>query len=111
MKKWGVALVASTALIPMIEHRLPAHSAIAATLRFQRGHKPDPARIHNFLVERGFSILSDSLSIVYDGERFELQCLVFASSVARNEVMSQIVSDLTELPEVERFNVAPSSRA
>ncbi|SCK55282.1 hypothetical protein VAR608DRAFT_5689 [Variovorax sp. HW608] len=62
-------------------------------------------------MERGFSIPSDSLSIVYDGESFELHCLVFASSVAHTRVMSQIVSDLTELPEVERFNVAPSSRA
>jgi putative Mg2+ transporter-C (MgtC) family protein len=103
--------VASTALIPVIEQRLPAHSAIAATLRFKRGHEPEPERIHNFLIERGFSIPSDSLSIVYDGECYELQCLVFTNSVARSRVMSQMVRDLTDLPEVERFNIAPSSRA
>lgn len=103
--------VVSTAIVPVIEHRLPAHSAIATTLRFRRGHRPDPDRIHRFLVERGFSIPSDSLSIDYDGDGFELHCLVFANSIAHTRVMSQIVSDLRDLPEVERFNVAPSSRA
>lgn len=62
------------------------------------------------MVERGFSIPADSLSIVFDGGRFELHCLIYASSAGRADVMSQIVADLTELADVQRFNVAHSSR-
>jgi len=103
--------VLSTAIVPKIEHWLPAHSAIAATLRFRDGYRPQPERIHRLMVERGFSIPSDSLSITYSDGQFELRCLIFVSSVARDTAMSKIVADLREVADVESFTVEHSSRA
>ena len=103
--------VVSTALIPRMERRLPARSAMAATLTFRAGYRPQAEVIHRFMVKRGFSIPAESLSIVFDGGHFELQCLIFANPVARTDVMNQIVADLREVPDVERFTVAHSSRA
>src|SRR5215468_83922 len=45
--------VACTALMPRLEHRLPAHAAIAGTLRFRAGYTPHADDIHRFLEERG----------------------------------------------------------
>jgi putative Mg2+ transporter-C (MgtC) family protein len=103
--------VVCMALVPRIEHRLPSHRAIAATLAFRVGYKPQPERIHAFMDERGLSIPSDSVTIVHHDGRFELQCLIFGDSIARKSLMTKIVADLTELPDVENFTVAHSSRA
>jgi putative Mg2+ transporter-C (MgtC) family protein len=103
--------VVSTAVVPRIEHRLPAHSALAASLRFREGYRPQPEKIHQLMVERGFSIPSDSISVVFGGGKFELRCLILISSVARATAMNRIVEDLREVAEVESFTVEHSSRA
>jgi putative Mg2+ transporter-C (MgtC) family protein len=103
--------VLSTAIVPKVEHWLPSQSAMAATLRFREGYRPQPERIHRLVVEGGFSIPSDSISIIYSGGQFELRCLIFASSVARATAMSKIVADLVEIADVESFTVEHSSRA
>jgi putative Mg2+ transporter-C (MgtC) family protein len=101
----------SMAVVPRVERRLPARVAIAATLRFRAGYRPIMEEIHRFLTERGLSIPHDSLTITHDGTRFELQCLIFADSIARSEVMSRIAVEMAEMAEVEHFTVTHSSRA
>jgi putative Mg2+ transporter-C (MgtC) family protein len=103
--------VVSMALVPRIEHRLPSHRAIAATLAFRVGYRPQAERIHVFMADRGLSIPADSLAIVQQGGRFELQCLIFGDSIAPTSLMTKIVEDLSELPDLENFTVAHSSRA
>jgi len=104
--------VASVSLIPHLEQRLPAHVAIAATLRFRPGYKPHPNEINDVLKAHGFSMPSDSLTISHDGGQFELQCLIFANATAANgDLMSRIAAHLAGMAEVQGFTVAHSRRA
>jgi putative Mg2+ transporter-C (MgtC) family protein len=101
----------SMAVVPRIEHRLPARRAMAATLRFRAGYKPRTSEIHRFLAERGLSIPPDSLTITHDGVHFELQCLIVADSLARSEAVNRIAVEMVEMTEIEGFKVTHSSRA
>jgi putative Mg2+ transporter-C (MgtC) family protein len=98
------------AVVPMIEHRLPAHSAIAGTLRFREGYKPRAHEIHRFLIDRGLTVPTESWTITFDNGRFELHCLIFSNTVAREDAMNRIAVELSEIAEVEAFTVTHSSR-
>jgi len=103
--------VISMAIVPRIEHLLPAQAAIAATVRFREGSRPRPEEIDRYLAARGMSIPADSLRITHKKGRFELQCLIFANTVTRRDAMSKMVLELAEMPDVEGFTVTHSSRA
>jgi putative Mg2+ transporter-C (MgtC) family protein len=109
----GLALlfVASLALVPRIEHHLPAQAAIVATVRFREGYKPRPALIHRYLERRGMRIPPESINISFDRGRFELRCLIFGHTVMQSHDMRTLMFDLSRMPMIERFNVAHSSRA
>jgi hypothetical protein len=99
------------AVIPRLEHKLPAHGAIAATLRFREGYELCTEEIHHFLDERGLSIPQDSIKIAYGKSGFELQCLIVADSVARANALGRIALELPKISEIESFSVTHSSRA
>jgi putative Mg2+ transporter-C (MgtC) family protein len=101
----------SVAIVPHIETRLPARSALAATLRFRVDYKPRADDLHRFLAERGLSIAQDSLAITHDGARFQLQCLIIADTATRSNAMNRIAVEMAGMPEVESFTIAHSSRA
>ena len=103
--------VASLALVPRIEHRMPAHAAIVASVRFREGYRPKPARIHRYLAARGMRIPQESLSISFERGRFELRCLVFGNHLMESEAMGNLIADLSSMRIVDRFNIAHSSRA
>jgi putative Mg2+ transporter-C (MgtC) family protein len=104
-------IVVSTAVVPWIERRLPAHAPIAATLHFRAGYKPRVEEIDRFLAARGLSIPHDSVSIMHDGMRFEVHCLIVADTATRPEAMNRIAVEMSEMVEVERFTVTQSGRA
>jgi hypothetical protein len=95
---------------PRLEHLLPAHRAIAATLRFRKDYKPRMEVIHEFLNARGLSIPLDTMTITHDLNGFELQCLISVDTVARSSALGRIALELPEIPEIESFTVTPSSR-
>jgi putative Mg2+ transporter-C (MgtC) family protein len=101
--------VAVTAVIPWIEHRLPARSPMAVTLRFRQGYRPQPDEVHRFLSERGLSIPPGSLSVTYNDGHFELQCVALGDAVMTPQAMGRIARELTDVPQVDSFTVAPSS--
>jgi putative Mg2+ transporter-C (MgtC) family protein len=103
--------VTSLAVIPRIEHWLPAREPIAATLHFRAGYRPTKEDMDRFLAERGLSIPQDSIAITYDGTHFELQCLIFAATGARSDTMNRIAVEMADMANVERFTVAHSIRA
>lgn len=103
--------VVSLALVPRIEHRLPAQAAVVASVRFREGYRPHPALIHRYLARRGMRIPQESLSISFDRGRFELRCLVFGDNLMQSDALGKLIFDLSEMPVVERFNIAHSSRA
>jgi putative Mg2+ transporter-C (MgtC) family protein len=103
--------VACVAIIPWIEQRLPARAAISTSLRFREGYKPTLDDVHRFVASRGMTIPADSVSIDFDGHRFDIECLILAKSGAQNVTLSSIADDLSELPDVASFTVAHASRA
>jgi putative Mg2+ transporter-C (MgtC) family protein len=103
--------VACVALVPWFEQRLPARAAISTSLRFREGYKPSLEDIHRFVASRGMSIPADSVSIDYDGRRFDLDCLILAKAGAQTVTLTSIAFDLSELPDVASFTVAHASRA
>jgi putative Mg2+ transporter-C (MgtC) family protein len=103
--------VTSVAVVPRVEHLLPARAPIAATLRFRAGYKPSIESIDRFLSERGLTMPLDSLSISHDGTGFELQCLILADAIVSSELMNRIAVEMAEMNNVERFTVTHFSRA
>jgi hypothetical protein len=63
------------------------------------------------MAERGLSIPPDSISITHTQRGFELQCVIVGHTVTRVDAMTRIVSELSEMPDIESFTVTHSSRA
>ena len=103
--------VISLAVIPKIEHLLPARTPIVATLHFCPGYRPNRDNWDRFLAERGLIIPPDSVTITHDGKHFELQCLIFVAGLTRSEMANRIAVEMAEMTSVERFTIAHSSRA
>ena len=103
--------VVCTAVIPWIEQRLPARSSMVVTLRFRQGYRPQSEEVHRFLSERGLSIPLGSLSVTYNDGHFELECVALGGAVMKPEAVGHIARELTDVPQVESFTVAPSSSA
>jgi putative Mg2+ transporter-C (MgtC) family protein len=103
--------VACTAVIPWLEHRLPARSPMFVTLRFRQGYRPQPEEVHRFLSARGLSIPPGSLSVTFDDDHFELQCVALGDLAMTPEAVGRIARELTDVPEVASYTVAPSSSA
>jgi len=102
--------VISMAIVPRIEHLLPARAAMAGTVSFRDGYTPQPELIHRYLAERGMSIPPDSLTIINKQGRFELQCLIFGDTGSITDAMSRIVLELAAMEGIESFSVTHSSR-
>ena len=98
-------------VIPRIERSLPAHSAMAATLRYAEGKRPREEEVLAYLKERQLQMVPDSLSVSFDGKSFELRFAVFADSSSRSRSISRMARDLAQIPEVAGFNLEQTSRA
>lgn len=107
----AVLFVASMVVVPKVNRHLPARSAIRGTLRFREGHKPQTELIQHFLSQRGLRVPPDSLSVLYDGRSFEVQCLIFARAMGQTNVIDAISRELAEIANLESFTVTHSSRA
>ena len=84
---------------------------MVVTLRFRQGYRPQPEEVHRFLSERGLSIPLGSLSVTYDDGHFELECVALGGAVMKPEAVGRIARELTDVPQVDSFTVAPSSSA
>ncbi len=105
-----VLFIACMAWLPKVERRLPSRATLVVTIRYRRGHRPHPDRVRAFLRERGLSMPPDRLSISYDGERFEFQCTLMASSLVRTSIVPLVAEQVPQIPDVESFEIAHSSR-
>jgi putative Mg2+ transporter-C (MgtC) family protein len=98
-------------VVPQIERLLPARAAMAGTVRFREGYKPQPELLHRYLAERGMSIAPDSLTIINSQGRFELQCLILGNTMTGTDAMTRIVHELAAVEGIESFSVTHASRA
>lgn len=97
--------------VPRLEVLLPAHPALAVTLKYREDYRPQVTLIREFLASRGLMIPEDSITLTYNGRRFEFQCLVVATSTRGADVLGYISQDLPDIPHVESFTIAHTSRA
>src|SRR5262249_48670398 len=97
-------------LIPVIESKLPAHTAMVATLRYAEGKRPHADTVLAHLKERRLTLVADSLSVGFDGNSFELRFAFLADSSSRSSI-SRLAHELVEIPDVSRFKLEQSSRA
>jgi putative Mg2+ transporter-C (MgtC) family protein len=100
-----------TVAIPLLEARFPAKIALAVTLRYREGHSPQEDVVHKFFAEHSLFMASDSLSVNYDGRCYSLQFLVTVGSIARSRSISRISHELPDVPYLEGFSIARTSRA
>ena len=102
--------VACMVALPRIEQLLPAHAALAVGLRYRDGYVPKEDVVHEFLNERCFSVVPGSLSIKYNGRRFELEFIIISASAAQTHSLSQVSTELPQIPHVETFTLSQTNR-
>lgn len=109
----GLALliVGALAIVPRVEHRLPARVTLAGTFRFKEGYVPHPEQVNRFLTERGLSIPADGTSVALADRHFEIQCIIYCDAAARHDTMNRIALEMLNMEQVESFTVTQSSRA
>ncbi|MDB5985787.1 MAG: MgtC/SapB transporter [Nevskia sp.] len=103
--------VLSMTLVPRLERHLPARLALAVTIRYRDGHRPNEDLIHQFLEAKGLSILTESLSLDYDGGCYSLKFLMISRSMNYTHTLAEVSSELPHIPHVFSFSIARSSRA
>ncbi|WP_426115846.1 MgtC/SapB family protein [Massilia sp. PWRC2] len=103
--------VIAVELLPRFERRLPARSAFSSTIRFREGYQPQVETVLDYLSQRGLRMPPDSMTLKFNHQRFELECLIFASDAWRSAAMSEVALELAALPAVDSFVMTRSSRA
>jgi putative Mg2+ transporter-C (MgtC) family protein len=108
----GVAILflASMVVMPWVEHRLPGHTAMVVTLRYREGARPQEDQVLGFLGERGLSVQSDTVSVIFDGVHYVLEFVASASGSKREQSLGRAVADLPEVPSIDSFTIARTSR-
>jgi putative Mg2+ transporter-C (MgtC) family protein len=102
--------VAAMIVLPKLEQHLPAHAAFMVELRYREGYTPSDEVVHQFLSERGFSLLPGSLSIKYREHRFELTFIITSAAIAQTHALSNVALELPQVAHVETFTISQSSR-
>jgi putative Mg2+ transporter-C (MgtC) family protein len=103
--------IASMVAVPWVEHLLPGHAAMLLAVRCREGARLDEHRILAFLKERGLSVRSDSVSVSFDGKRYQLELVVSVGGRTRDHYLGRAIEDLSAIPNVDSFTVARTSRA
>jgi len=103
--------IASMVAVPWVEHLLPGHAAMLLAVRCREGARLDEHRILAFLKERGLSVRSDSVSVSFDGRRYQLELVVSVGGRIRDHYLGRAIEDLSAIPNVDSFTVARTSRA
>ncbi len=103
--------VIAVELLPRLERRLPARTAFSGTLTFRAGYQPRVEAVRDYLSSRGLNLPPETMTLRFQGQRFEMECLIFARGAGRSAEMSDIALELAALPDVESFVMTRSSRA
>jgi putative Mg2+ transporter-C (MgtC) family protein len=109
---FGVAVLflASMVVMPWFERHLPGHTAMVVTLRYREGARPQEDQVLGFLKDRGLSVQSDTVSVIFDGVHYVLEFVVSASGPKRDHSLGRAVADLPEVPSIDSFTIARTSR-
>ncbi|OBS32036.1 hypothetical protein A9O67_10805 [Tepidimonas fonticaldi] len=113
MRTYGIVCMASAALTALlmlwggrIEARLPALSALAVTLTFQREAPPDEARLRAALSEWGFALADGSMQIHSDGAGSRWHFVMVAGRTDLTVSLPEVARRLRAIAGVESVDVA-----
>lgn len=108
----ALLFIACAALIPKLEHRLPAQKALAVEIDYCAGATPDPDVVRDFLGVHGLSIHAESLSVRYERGRYRLEFMIVADFRQNERTLIAAISlELQRVPRLDRFSIARTTRA
>jgi putative Mg2+ transporter-C (MgtC) family protein len=102
--------VACMAGLPSLERRLPARAVFAASVEYQKDHRPRAEEMLAFLRSRHLAISEDSIAVSYFDGSYKMEFLVTAHTDAGVSAMDFLAEKLPNLPYVHSFTLAHSSR-
>ncbi|MCE4553904.1 MgtC/SapB family protein [Pelomonas cellulosilytica] len=103
--------VIAVEVLPRVESRLPASAAFTCTLKFREGHRPRTEAVLAFLATHGLRMPTETMTLCFREQRFEMEGQIFADRAGRSASMSDIALELSTLADVDSFALTRSSRA
>ena len=102
--------IACMGVLPRLESLLPGHAALTVTLRYREGYILQEDVIHDFLAKRQLAALPGSVSVGYDGHRFDLQLIIVSVASSQTQSLSRVSIELPQIPHLESFTIAQTNR-
>jgi putative Mg2+ transporter-C (MgtC) family protein len=103
----GLSLLCAGSMIFLtrVEAWLPSRHAIAITMRFRQGYKPQEQALRTMAAQRGYEIAGGSLMIGSDGGQQEWRFVAIAFSKRSGAPMSVLSAELAEFEGIHSFQL------
>jgi putative Mg2+ transporter-C (MgtC) family protein len=103
----GLAILCASSMIFLtrVEAWLPSRHAIAITMRFRQGYKPQEQALRSMAAQRGYEIAGGSLMIGSDGGMQEWRFVAIAFSKRSGAPMSVLSAELAEFEGIHSFQL------
>ncbi len=112
---WGVELYATAVMlsalsllcmmwISRLESWLPSRPAIAVSMSFKKGIKPDEALLRQVAHERGYDIAGGSFSIQFDNGSEEWRFVAVAHGQRKGATLTSLSHELSHIDGVEKYH-------
>jgi putative Mg2+ transporter-C (MgtC) family protein len=95
-------------VISRVEQRLPAHSAVAITVRHHKGFLANEETLRKISLQYGYELGRGSLSIDFVDGQAEWHFVAIARDRRKGASVSELAHTMSLNPGVERFNVSPT---
>ncbi|MRX06923.1 MgtC/SapB family protein [Pseudoduganella sp. FT25W] len=107
MGAMGLALLCAGSMVFLtrVEAWLPSRHAIAITMRFRTGYKPQEQALRTMALQRGYEIAGGSLMIGSDGGMQEWRFVAIAFSKRSGAPMSVLSAELAEFEGIHSFQL------
>jgi putative Mg2+ transporter-C (MgtC) family protein len=89
-----------------LEQWLPSRSGVAVAVQFKKGFVPREETLRNDAQQRGYEIVTDSLSISFDGGAPKWHFIAIARDSKKKTAMSEMANLMTVYEGVESFQLA-----
>ncbi|MFS2005784.1 MgtC/SapB family protein [Duganella sp. CT11-25] len=103
----GLAILCASSMIFLtrVEAWLPSRHAIAITMRFKAGYKPQEPALRQMALQRGYEIAGGSLMIGSDGGMQEWRFVAIALSKRSGAPMAVLSAELAEFEGIHSFQL------
>jgi len=103
----GLAVLCAFAMIFLtrVEAWLPSRHAIAITMRFRQGYKPQEPALRSMALQRGYEIAGGSLMISCDDGAQEWRFVAIALNKRSGSSMAEVSVELAEFEGIQSFQL------